>query len=132
VATGTILTYGFDNLPNIWNTTTNRFAFNNGTTLNLGDTIEIRVDLNFTTTAVNTAVSLDLILGEGVLDNRLSVFTEENYSSVGTYRVARTIAIFIGSTENLTNPALLVAKATKAGASVVVNGFYIKAQHTIL
>ena len=126
----TNLTYALPGLANIWNVSTNQFDWSNGTTLALGDTVEIRVDVDIITTGTNKAFELDMILGVGGTPYTLPIIPLENFKTAGTYHDVRLMSIYMGDANTLNNPAELKAKADGTGVTVVVNGWYIRPVHT--
>ena len=127
----TNLNYTLPGLPNIWSTSSNRFDFNNGEVLKLGDTVDIRFDFEVTTTTANTAVEFDLELGVGSSPYQLVITPFTNFKSSGTYKVIRWLGIYMGDTNTLNNPGRVLAQADTSGATVKVNGWYVRALTTI-
>lgn len=126
----TNLTYALPGLANIWNVATNRFDFVDGTVLKLGDTVDIRFDMEVTTTTANTAIEAVLELGVGAGPYQLPYYPETNFKSSGTYRVVNWFGIYMGDTNTLNNPARVLVKADTAGATVKVNGWYCRVVST--
>jgi len=129
---GTLLTYGLPGLTDIWDTTLNEFHWKNGgDVLVLGDTVDVRFDVEVTTTSTNTAVDLDVILGVGVVDEAVPVFSQINFKDAGTYRLVRLFSVYMGSTATLDNPTQVVMIADSTGVTVKVNGWYVRTVHTV-
>lgn len=127
----TNLTYALPGLANIWDTATDRFDFNNGSVLKLGDTVDIRFDFEVTTTGVNTAVEFDLELGIGGSPYQLVITPFTNFKTAGTYKVIRWLGIYMGDTNTLNNPARVLGQADSTGVTVKVNGWYCRALSTL-
>ena len=123
-------TYALAGLTDIWNVSTNQFEWNNGTLLSLGDTVDIRVDIDIITTGSNKAVEVAIELGIGGAPYKLPVIPLENFKTAGTYHDVRIMSIYLGDTNTLNFPAKLEAKADGTGVSVIVNGWYIRPLHT--
>ena len=123
-------TYALAGLTDIWNVSTNQFEWNNGTLLSLGDTVDIRVDIEIITTGANKAVEVDIELGIGGSPYKLPVIPLENFKTAGTYHDVRLMSIYLGDTNTLNFPAKLEAKADGTGVSIVVNGWYVRPLHT--
>ena len=123
-------TYALAGLTDIWNVSTNQFEWNNGTLLSLGDTVDIRVDIDIITTGSNKAVEVAIELGIGGAPYKLPVIPLENFKTAGTYHDVRIMSIYLGDTNTLNFPAKLEAKADGTGVSIVVNGWYIRPLHT--
>lgn len=119
----TILDHGLEGITSIWNTSTNRFDFSD---LNLGDMLDIRVDVQVTTTAPNQTVDLHLTMGYGSAGQYdLPIVTDQQFKSVGVKNVIRQQTFYIGHLESKNNPAILSIRSD-ASASVRVNGWYIR------
>lgn len=128
--TETNLTYALSGLANMWNTSTNRFEFNDGSVLSLGDTVDIRFDIEVTTSSANTAIEIAIELGTGGSAYQLPFFPESDFKTAGTYRIVKSLGIYMGDTNTLDNLGRVLAKADTAGATIKVNGWYIRALHT--
>jgi len=107
----------------IWNTGTDRFDWTN---LEVGDTLDIRVDVEFTTGSVNTAVSLSLILDVGGLDVEIPFLTSKDVKNAGAIREVLYQGFYIGSSTILAGPAKFKVSADKTGTTIKVNGWYIR------
>lgn len=123
-------TYALAGLTDIWNVSTNQFNWNNGSLLSLGDTVDIRVDIDIITTGANKAVEVDIELGIGGSPYRLPIIPLENFKTAGTYHDVRLMSIYLGDTNTLDFPAKIEATADGTGVSVVVNGWYVRPLHT--
>lgn len=126
----TNLTYALPGLANIWDVATDRFDFNSGSVLRLGDTVDIRFDFEVVTSTANTAVEFDLELGIGGSAYQLVINPLTNFKTAGTYKIIRWIGIYMGDNNTLLNPARVLAKADSTGATVKVNGWYVRALTT--
>lgn len=109
-------------VTNIWNTVTNEFDW---TELKLGDMVDIRLDVDVTTTSVNTEVKVDLHLALGGFTYPIPWVLETNYKSIGTHKLNVYNGIYIGDANTLDNPANFRLFSDKA-CTVVVNGWYVK------
>lgn len=113
------------NLPvgvaDIWNTTNSQFDF---TQLSIGDTIDVRVDIEVTTTANNQDVDVKFELAIGGFNYPL-VFHHMSPKAAGVYSVVRYIGIYIGDANTLDNPAEIMVNSDVA-CDVKVNGWYCK------
>lgn len=125
VGASTNTTYGLPDVASLWNSTTNRFDF---TGLTLGDSVEISVDLSYTTTTANTALTvlLEVATGTG------GVFTIPlvnllNIKAAGTYQVGANVGLNIVNDTIRNNPARIRVKADATGSTIVVNSFNIRA-----
>jgi hypothetical protein len=125
-------TYSLVGLDNVWEGgSTNQFDWTVGAKLALGDTADIRFDVEYTTTAVNTEIRLELHLGVGHADEYvLPVIGNENMVAVGTYRRVVSFGLYMGDTTTLDYPGEVWARASKTGTTVKVNGWYIRVLHT--
>lgn len=119
----TNLTYALPEAANIWNTSTNRFDFSD---LSLGDTIDIRLDIEVTTSNANTAVTVNLEMGVGGTTFSIPFITVTNFKTAGTYRMTRFNSIYLGSANAKDNPARFLIQADNTGATVEVIGWYCR------
>jgi len=121
----TITTYlpvGGNGITRLWDASSNGFDFSD---LNVGDMIDIRMDVTITITSTNTAVDIDLKMGTG---GAISVpfISEQNFRRTGSYEVIRYMGVYIGSEDVRNNLAQLEIFASN-NCTCVVHGWYIKA-----
>jgi hypothetical protein len=119
----TNLSYRVNGHGNIWNTSTNRFDW---TSLNLGDTVDVRIDVSVTTAGPNTDVSIaiDLAIGSGG-DYTLGI-DRRTFKNSGTFQIVRWYSVYMGDTNTLNNPAKFTIKSDGTGDTAVVNGWYVR------
>lgn len=120
----TNLAYSLAGLTNIWNTTTNRFDFSG---LSLGDTLDIRLDVTITTAGANDNVSVNAQLAEGGIPYGLIVLSEKGYKTTGPHHEILPLHLYIGDANTQANGAFFEVKCDGTGATVVVNGCYVRA-----
>ena len=125
----TNLGFTLPNLANVWNVSTDRFSFNGGTALKLGDTVDIRFDVEFTTGTTNTDIDLVLELGIGGTPYQLVIVADKDHSSAGTYQEVHMFSIYMGDANTLNNPGRVLASASKTGSTVKVNGWFVRVFH---
>ena len=119
-------TYALSGIADLWNTSTNRFDF---TGLSLGDTVDIRFDIEITTTSANTAVDFVIELGIGSAPYQLTFSPLSDFKSAGTYKVVNWFGIYMGDLNTLNNPGRVLARADNTGVTVKVNGWYMRPLH---
>lgn len=121
----TNISFALPGASTVWNSTTNRFNFTN---LEIGDLLELRIDIVVTTTTANTALDVVLELGVGSgTPVELPIIAQRDIKTAGTYQLTFNIPFFIGSALTKNNPARLKARADKTGATVAINGWFIYA-----
>lgn len=125
--TNTNTTYALPGISNMWNVATNSFDF---TGLNLGDTVDIRFDVEYTTGTNDTDIFLVLELGVGGSPYQLTLVGDAGKKSSGLHKILEWNSVYMGDTNTLNNPARLLASADKTNTTVVVNGWYIRPLHT--
>lgn len=109
---------------NIWDTGTNRLNFNN---LSVGDTVELRMDITYTTTAANTAITVEFEFATGTGSAfPVIILPQLNIKSASTTQLVHSREFYIGSEVVRTNPGRIRAVADIAGSTVKVNGWYIR------
>jgi len=105
----------------LWNTTTNSLDFSE---LNVGDTVDIRLDLTITTSSNNQEVATRLLLADGGFSYDLP-FNDNMYKSPNSYHLVKYMGLYIGDTNTRDNPAKIQV-ATDDTLDVVFNGIYIR------
>jgi hypothetical protein len=105
----------------LWNVATNQFDF---TQLELGDQVDIRFDVEVTTTVANQGFEIQLTLGIGG-----SPYTKTMFQGVrvtpGAKPTVPYFGIYMGDTDTLNNPCEVGVKSASA-CSVKVIGWYIR------
>lgn len=117
----TLKTYKPASVGEIFNTSTGQFDF---TDLSLGDMIDIRFDLEITTTSPNQDIELDMFFGVGVAEYELPVFSG-SIKSAGAHEINRFNGYYMGDTLTKDNPAELRLSSLD-DCSVIVRGWYVK------
>jgi len=97
----------------------------NWSQLQLGDTVDIRLDLKLTTISPNTEVACSLFLAIGGNEYEIPFITDSNFKSVGDHSLIRFNSVYIGDGNTLNNPAEFRFKSD-SNCSVTVNGWYCK------
>lgn len=95
-------------ITEIWDSTAQAFNFEE---LNQGDMVDIRLNLEVTTTTVNTAVSVSLHLGSGGSAYSIPFITSTNFKSAGTYTLLRFNSIYMGNADTLVSPGVFKISA---------------------
>jgi hypothetical protein len=116
-------TFRLPSLTDIFNTSTNYFSFIG---LQLGDTVDVRVDLEVVSSAANTVVETAMELGIGGSAYKLNI-DRQYLKSAGTHKIVSTFSFYLGNSNTLDNPARILMKSDTAGATVKVNGWYVRA-----
>jgi len=117
----TLKTYAPSGVTDIWDPSNNRFYFSD---LKLGDTIDIRFNVDVTTTVVNTQITVNLNLGSA-FPYSIPFITATNYKAAGTYGVIRFNSIYMGNTDTLNNYGQFYFTADQ-NCTVVVYGWYCR------
>ena len=117
----------YKNLPDtgvtdIWNPLTGAFDFSQ---INIGDMIDIRLDLEFTTSSVNQEYSVMLELGQGVTPYSIPFAVKTNVKSTGPVDINRYNGIYIGNALTRDNPGQFKISSTNTG-TLIVRGWYCK------
>jgi hypothetical protein len=116
------LPVGGNGITQLWNTSSNGFDFSD---LNVGDMLEIRMDIDVIIASNNTAVDVNLHMGSGgtVI---VPFISQQNFKTTGTFEVIRYMGLYIGSTDVRDTLAQLKINADN-NCTCIVNGWYIKA-----
>jgi hypothetical protein len=111
--------FGFSD---IWNTSTNQFDWSD---LSLGDMVDIRIDLEVTTTSPNQEVEVDLFLAFGDVSEYSIPFFKGSFKNADTHDINRFNGIYMGDSTTLSNPAEFMI-ASDDDCTVLVRGWYVK------
>jgi len=107
----------------IWNTANNEFDWSS---LNLGDTVDIRIDVSVTTDAPNRSISTDIDLAIGSGGDYTLHIDDRSFKNAGTYQIVRFVSLYMGDTNTLNYPSKIKMSSDGTGDSVVVNGWYVR------
>lgn len=111
------------NVDDVWDTSNNRFDFSD---LKLWDMIDIRLDVELTTTSVNTEIEIDLIMAEWTgWEYSIPFVTRQNFKTAWTYLINRFNGIYMWDLSTLNNFAKFKMSSDKT-CTVKVNGWYCK------
>lgn len=91
--------------------------------LSIGDIVDIRIDVDVIIATNNTQISISLFLGTGGAAYSLN-FETKAYKSAGTYKVSKSLPIYIGDANTRDNPGVLKID-TDTDCSVTVNGWLV-------
>lgn len=109
-------------VTDLWNASLNRFEFS---TLTIGDMIDIRLDLQVTTTVNNQTFSIDLELGQGGTTYRIPFIVNQEKKTFGATSVIRYNGFYIKDTNTLNNYAQFKILSA-SNLTVEVHGWYMK------
>jgi hypothetical protein len=109
-------------VTDVWSAGTDTFDWSE---LKLGDMVDIRLDLDVTTTLNNTEVKVDLQLAIGGFQYHIPWVLSENFKTAGTHKINTYNGIYMGDTNTLDNPARFEI-VSDTDCTVVVNGWYVK------
>ena len=118
----TYLPVGRNGITQLWDTSSNGFDFSD---LNVGDMVDIRMDISVIIALTNTVVDVNLLMGTGG-SVVVPFISDQNYKATGTFEVIRYMGIYIGSTDVRDTLAQLKIEADKS-CTCIVHGWYIKA-----
>lgn len=108
-------------ITQLWDTSLSGFDF---TALDVGDMLDIRMDISVIIASTNTVVDVDLHIGSG--GGTVPFISDQNYKATGTFEVIRYMGLYIGSIDVRDTLAQLKISADK-NCTCTVTGFYIKA-----
>lgn len=116
-------TYQSKYITGVWNTSTNQFDFSE---MQIGDTIDVRIELDLTTTANNQEARVEFHFGVGdPATYTIAASSPLQYKNAGTYKVHAFSGFYIGNSLTLDNPGEVYIVSDNT-ASVKVSGFFIK------
>ena len=93
--------------------------------LKLGDMVDIRLDIEVTTSSVNTEVFVDLHLGTGGSAYTVRWVDETNFKATGVHEIVVYNGIYIGDLNTLDNGGQFKITTDK-DCTVIVHGWYCK------
>lgn len=108
-------------VTDVWDESTNLFDW---AELALGDMVDIRIDIEVTTTSANQEILLSLQLATGGFSYEIP-YAHLVFKSSGVYQINRYNGIYIGDTNTKDNGGKFRIKSD-GNATVVVNGWYCK------
>jgi hypothetical protein len=114
-------TYGLPGVS-IYNTSTGYFNFSD---LKLGDSIDVRVDAELTTTSASNLLTLIFELGIGTTPYKLNV-DQRYFKTASAHKVVANAHIYIGNTVTKNGLGRFLASCDSTGSSVKINGWYIR------
>lgn len=106
----------------VWDYTTNQFNFSE---LSVGDTIDVRVHVQITTTSANQKVSMSAKFGIGSVSEFTNAIYENQFKTAGLHEVSFVAPFYMGS-EYITDYPAELYLTTDASATVKVDGWYIR------
>ena len=110
-------------VTNVWDSVNNQFDF---TQIDVGDTIDLRVDLDVTTTGTNKTLKMFIKFGIGTPSEFLKFIDSFEFKTAVTdENITANIPFYIGSDDIKNAPAELYILADTTG-SVKVNGWYTR------
>lgn len=113
--------YSPGGISDVYDATTNQFDWSE---LKLGDVVDIRIDLDVTTSSRNQLIEINLDLAIG--GSQYSIpFISSTYKFIGVQKINVYNGVYIGDTNTLNNPGKLVIRSDDI-ATVKVNGWYVK------
>ncbi|QHB39802.1 hypothetical protein mumin63_gp061 [Flavobacterium phage vB_FspS_mumin6-3] len=113
-------TYKISGIEDIFDTSSNQFDFS---LLDLGDRVDVRLDLSITTTSSNQSVKASIELGIGDTPYEVS-FLDRDYKAIGTYNITISNWIYIGNEMTKDMPAK-VKFFSDDNATILVNGWAV-------
>lgn len=115
-------TYALPGVADIWDAGNGVFDFSG---LQLGDTVDIRLDLTVTTSSPNAEIGVDLFIANGEAGQYQIEFASPIFKAVGTHPVVVFSGIYMGDDNTRLNDALFKIKSDDTLA-VKVNGWYVR------
>ena len=108
-------------VTDVWNASTGLFDW---AELKLGDMVDLRLDVEVTTTSPNQEVEISLELAVGGAPYTVP-FVRQQFKNAGPQTINRYNGIYLGDTNTLANPARFRIESD-AAATLKVNGWYCK------
>lgn len=109
-------------VSDVWNPVTNQFDF---TELAVGDMIDIRFDMEMTTTSNNQEIYLQMAIGIGSSSPHELPFGQSIIKSATSGRFVRPINIYIGSDQTRDYPSEIQVDSDGT-LPMIIRGWYVK------
>lgn len=122
LGSNTIKIYAPEGVTDIWDSTLDVFDWSQ---LNLGDTIDIRLEFVLDTSSVNTQIEVCLHLGTGGGAYQIPFLGETNFKNTGTRTLSVYNSIYLGDLNTLNNGGQFRITTDK-DCSITSNGWYCK------
>lgn len=117
-------TYKLPSAGDIWDTTNNQFDWVAGG-CELGDTVDIRVDINVTTASPGTVIRQFIDMAHGSASEYRIQYDSLYAKDASTFQRTILTSVYMGNADTLNFPAKLVFWAD-GGATLDVNGVYVR------
>jgi hypothetical protein len=119
----TLTSYGPTGITKVWDESSNSFDFSE---LNLGDMVDIRLDISVTTTSNNQEVMVDLVLAKGTpSEYRIPFVYPITFKTAGEIGIVKYNSIYMGNNDTLIGGGNFEIRSDDA-ATMKVNGWYCK------
>jgi len=118
-------TYRLPGYSAIWNVSTNAFDWS-GAGLVVGDTVDIRFDVDIVNSGANGQFDfkLDMAIGSGAAYTL--EMDDHGYKSAATHKEVVFFSVYMGDTDTLNYPAKPTMTSDSTGDTVIVNGWYCR------
>lgn len=118
-------TYRLPGYSAIWDVVEDEFDFA-GAGLALGDTVDIRFDLDIVNSGANGAFELRMQMAQGSGNEYTLEVDDHLYKSAATHKEVVFFSVYMGDTDTLNYPAEVTMRSDSTGDTVIVNGWYIR------
>lgn len=119
----TNVTYAIPLMDPIWNKVTGYFDFSD---FKLGDTVDIRIELEPEINSVNTELTLVADFGIGTAGAYQLLLDRRLFSKTGKQKYVVLHSHYFGNNDTKNNPARLSIKSDKTDTKVRVHGWYVR------
>ncbi len=122
----TVTTFELPEVTALWDVATNQLDLSD---LTIGDTIDLRIDIDVTTTGANHEIEVQLDLDTAPITANFPLeIARENFKAAGTFKMLEALSLYIGSAAVRDGVHKIQVKSdTGTSDSVVINGWYIRA-----
>lgn len=111
-----------DDIADVYDASSNSFDWSG---LSVGDTADIRLDVEVTTTQANQEITIDLELGIGGFSYKIPFVGYSKINGSGNYKINVLNSVYMGDENTLNNDAKFKFKSD-ANATIKVNGWYCR------
>jgi len=123
-ANTTFSTYLLPGHVTLWDNVSDEIDWSNN--LSLGDSVDVRIDMDVTTNSAGDAISVRLDMAHGDASEFSVPFVYKEYATVGTYNFVATVPVFMETTDILNNPAKISMWTDNSSVTAVVNSFHFR------
>jgi hypothetical protein len=107
----------------LWDVNTDSFDFSS---LTLGDTVELRIDVLVTTTGPTREITMRVAVAQGSPGPYTLQVDQRSFKNAGTHQIVALATGYVGDVNTQNFPMNIEVASDGVGTNVVVNGWFVK------